>query len=151
MSIESVMPSSHLILFRPLLFLPPIPPSIRVFSDESTLHIRWPKYWSFTTQYKKPKQPNQETSEHWIDIFPKKTYRWLTCTWKDAQNFYLLEKCKSKWVITSHVSDWLSSESLQITRVGDMEKRELLYTIGGNVNWCKHYGKWYEDSLKTKK
>ena len=42
------MPSSHLILCRPLLLLLPIPPSIRVFSSESTLHIRWPKYWSFS-------------------------------------------------------------------------------------------------------
>ena len=48
MSIESVMPSSHLILCRPLLLLPPIPPSIRVFSNESTLHMRQPKYWSFS-------------------------------------------------------------------------------------------------------
>ena len=48
MSIESVMPSSHLILCHPLLLLPPIPPSIRVFSNESTLHMRWPKYWSFS-------------------------------------------------------------------------------------------------------
>ena len=48
MSIESVMPSSHLILCHPLLLLPPILPRIRVFSNESTLHIRWPKYWSFS-------------------------------------------------------------------------------------------------------
>ena len=48
MPIESVMPSSHLILCRPLLLLPPIPPSISVFSNESTLHMRWPKYWSFS-------------------------------------------------------------------------------------------------------
>ena len=48
MSIESVMPSSHLIFCRPLLLLPPIPPSIRVFSNESTLSIGWPKYWSFS-------------------------------------------------------------------------------------------------------
>ena len=48
MSIESVMPSSHLIFCRPLLLLPPIPPSIRVFSNESVLHIRGSKYWSFT-------------------------------------------------------------------------------------------------------
>ena len=47
-SIESVMPSSHLILWRPILLLPPIPPSIRVFSSESTLRMRWPKYWSFS-------------------------------------------------------------------------------------------------------
>ena len=48
MSIESVMPSSHLILCRSLFLLPPIPPSIRVFSNESTLGIWWPKYWSFS-------------------------------------------------------------------------------------------------------
>ena len=48
MSIESVMPSSHLILCCPLLLLPPVPPSIRVFSNESTLRMRWPKYWSFS-------------------------------------------------------------------------------------------------------
>ena len=48
MSIKSVMPSSHLILCRPLLFLPPIPPNIRVFSNESTLRMRWLKYWSFS-------------------------------------------------------------------------------------------------------
>ena len=46
--IELVMPSSHLILCRPLLLLPPIPPSIRVFSNESTFQMRWPKYWSFS-------------------------------------------------------------------------------------------------------
>ena len=45
---KSVMPSSHLILCRPLLLLPPIPPTIRVFSSESTLRMRWPKYWSFS-------------------------------------------------------------------------------------------------------
>ena len=48
MSIESVMPSSHFILCRPLLLLPPISPNIRVFSNESTLYMRWPKYWSFS-------------------------------------------------------------------------------------------------------
>ena len=48
MSIESVMPSSHLILCHPCLLLPPIPPSIRVFSNESALRMRWPKYWSFS-------------------------------------------------------------------------------------------------------
>jgi len=48
MSIELVMPSSHLILRCPLHLLPPIPPSIRVFTNESTLHMRWPKYWSFS-------------------------------------------------------------------------------------------------------
>ena len=53
-SIESVMPSSHLILCRPLLLLPPIPPSIRIFSSESTLPIKWPKYWSFSCERQNP-------------------------------------------------------------------------------------------------
>jgi len=48
MCIKSVMPSCHLILCRPLLLLPPIPPSIRVFSNELTLRMKWPKYWSFS-------------------------------------------------------------------------------------------------------
>ena len=55
-SIESVMPSSHLILCHPLLLLPPIPPSIRVFSNESTLHMRWPKYWSYSFTIISPKE-----------------------------------------------------------------------------------------------
>ena len=70
MSTESVMPSSHLILCRPLLLLPPIPPSIRVFSNESTLRMRWPKSWSFSFS-------NSPSNEHpglisfkmdWLDL-----------------------------------------------------------------------------------
>ena len=57
-SIELVMPSSHLILCLPLLLLPSIPPSIRVFSNESTLHMRWPKYWSFS--FRKKGVPSKE-------------------------------------------------------------------------------------------
>ena len=70
MSIESAMPSSHLILCRPLLLLPPIPPSIRVFSNESTLHMRWPKYWSFSFSI----SPSNEHSGliclrmNWLDL-----------------------------------------------------------------------------------
>ena len=56
MSIESVMPSSHLILSHPLLLLPPIPPSIRVFSNESTLRMKWPKYCSFSFSISPSKQ-----------------------------------------------------------------------------------------------
>ena len=55
--IKSVMPSSHLILCRPLLLLPPIPPSIRVFSNESTLLMRWPKYWSFSFSISPSNEP----------------------------------------------------------------------------------------------
>ena len=61
MSIESVMPSNHLILYCPLLLLPSIIPSIRVFSNESALRIRWPQYWSFS-----------------FSISPSNEYSWLT-------------------------------------------------------------------------
>ena len=70
MSIESVMPSNHLILCRPLLFLPSIFPSIRVFSNESVLHIRWPKYWSFSFSISPFKEYFQLISFRmdWLDL-----------------------------------------------------------------------------------
>ena len=70
MSVESVTPSSHLILCRPLCFLPPIPPSIRVFSHESTLHMRWPKYWSFSFSISPSKEHPELTSFRmdWLDL-----------------------------------------------------------------------------------
>jgi len=64
-SIESMMPSSHLILCRPLLLLPSIPPSIRVFSNESTLCMRWPKYWSFSFSKRNEIRSFVET---WMDL-----------------------------------------------------------------------------------
>ena len=69
-SIESVMPSSHLILCHPLLLLPPIPPSIRVFSNESTLPMRWPKYWSFTCSIISSKEIAELISFRmdWLDL-----------------------------------------------------------------------------------
>ena len=68
-SIESVMPSSHLILCRPLLLLPPIPPSIRVFCNESTLHMRWPKYWSFSFTIIPSKEiPGLIFTMDWLDL-----------------------------------------------------------------------------------
>ena len=70
MSIESVMPSSHLILCHPLLLLPSIPPSIRVFSNESTLRMRWPKYWSFSFSISPSKEHSGLISFRmdWLDI-----------------------------------------------------------------------------------
>ena len=68
-SIESVMPSSHLILCCSLLLLPPIPPSIRVFSNESTLHMRWPKYWSFSFSIIPSKEhPGLIFRIDWLDL-----------------------------------------------------------------------------------
>ena len=63
------MPSSHLILCCPLLLLPPIPPSIRVFSNESTLHMRWPKYWSFSFSIIPSKEyPELIFRMDWLDL-----------------------------------------------------------------------------------
>ena len=68
-SIKSVMPSSPLILCRPLLLLPPIPPSIRVFSNESTLRMRWPKYWSFSFSIISSKEiPGLIFRMDWLDL-----------------------------------------------------------------------------------
>ena len=72
-SIESVMPSSHLIPCRPLLLLPPIPPSIRVFSNESTLHIRWPKDWSFSFISPSNEHPGLISFRmDWLDLLASK-------------------------------------------------------------------------------
>ena len=70
MSIELVMPSSHVILCRPLLLLPPIPASIRVFSNESALHMRWPKYWSFSFSISPSNEHPQLISfgMDWLDL-----------------------------------------------------------------------------------
>ena len=70
MSIESVMPSNHLILCRSLLLLPSIFPSIKVFSNESALHIRWPKYWSFSF--------NISLSNEYSDWFPLGLIGWIS-------------------------------------------------------------------------
>ena len=70
MSIEPVMPSSHLILCCPLLLLPSIFPSIRIFSNESALHIRWPKYWSFSFSISPSNKHSGLTSFRmdWLDL-----------------------------------------------------------------------------------
>ena len=81
----------------------------------------------------------------WTDIFLKKTYKWSTGTWTDAQHHWSVETCKSKsqWHITSHLSEWLLSKRQQICVDQDVKKREPSYTIGGNTNWYSHYGKQY--------
>ena len=81
MSIESVMPSSHLILCRPLLLLPSIPPSIRIFSNESTLRMRWPKCWSFSFSIIPSKEIPGLISFRmdWLDLLAVQgTLKWVT-------------------------------------------------------------------------
>ena len=85
MSIESVMPSNHLILCRPLLFMPSIFPSIRVFSNKSALPIRWPKYWSFSFSISFSNEHSRLISFRmdWLDLLAvqgtlKITYSWCS-------------------------------------------------------------------------
>ena len=129
MSIISVMPSNHLILCRPLLLPTSIFPSIRVFSKESALCIRWPKYWSFSFSI----SPSNECSGlisfriDWLDLLA-------------VQGSSLLEKCKLKlqWGITSHQSESPSPKNLQIINAGEgLEKREPFCAVGGSVSWLQ--------------
>ena len=106
MSIESVMPSSHLILCRPLLLLPPIPPSIRVFSSESTLHIRWPKYWSFSFSIIPSKEiPGLISSEWtgWISLQSKQLSRVFSNTTVQKHQFFGAQPSLQS---NSHIHTW---------------------------------------------
>ena len=102
MSIESMMPSSHLILCHPLLLLPSIFPSVRVFSNESALHMRWPKYWSFSIS------PSNEYSGlisfriDWFD--PQGTLKSLFQ--HTIQNHQFFSAHPSLWS-NSHIQTWL--------------------------------------------
>ena len=125
MSIKSVMPSSHLILCRPLLS-PPIPPSIRVFSNESTLRMKWPKYWSFS-----------------FSIIPSKEHPglisfrmdWLgTCSPRDSQESSPTPQFKS---INSSVLSFLYSPTLT-----SIEKRYSYWEIGYSFSKCGATWKW---------
>ena len=106
MPIELVMPSSHLILCRPLLLLPPIPPSIRVFSSESTLPIRWPKYRSFSFSIS-PSMNTQDWSPlgwtGWISLLSKGLSRVFTNTTVQKQQFFSTQLSSQS---NSHIHTW---------------------------------------------
>ena len=90
MSIESVMPSNHLILWHPLLLLPSIFPSIRVFSNESILHMRWPKYWSFNFRIIPSNTQDQSPLEWtgWISLQSKGLSRVFSNTTVQKHQFF---------------------------------------------------------------
>ena len=106
-SIELVMPSSHLILGRPLLLLPPIPPSIRIFSNESTLRMRWPKYWSFSFSIIPSKEiqgwsPSEWTG--WIPLQYKGLSRVFSNTTVQKHQFFGAQPSSQS---NSHIHTWL--------------------------------------------
>ena len=109
MPIESVMPSNHLILCRPLLLLPSIFPSIRVFSNESTLRIRWPKYWSFSFNISPPNEHPGQISFRmdWLDLLGvqgtlKSLLQWVFTTVQKHQFFSAQLSSQSN----SHIHTW---------------------------------------------
>ena len=105
-SIESVMPSSHLILCRPLLLLPPIPPRIRVFSNESTLHMRWPNYWSFSFSIIPSKEIPGLISfrmDCWISLQSKGLSRVFSNTTVQKHQFFGTQPSSQS---NSHIHTW---------------------------------------------
>ena len=115
MSIESVMTSSHLILCHPLLLLPPIPPSIRVFPNESTLCMRWPKCWSFSFLVSVS-----------LDFLPKKSQGWSPSEWTGWISLQSkgLSRVFSNTTLQKHqfFSTQLSSQSISHIRTWLLEK-----------------------------
>ena len=101
MSIESVMPSSHLILCRSLLLLPPIPPSIRVFSNESTVRMRWPKHWSFSPMNTQGWSPLGCTG--CISLQPKRLSRVFSNTTVQKHQFFGAQLSSQS---NSHIHIW---------------------------------------------
>ena len=155
------MPSSHLILCRPLLLLPTIPPRIKVFSNESTLHMRWPKYWSFSFSI----SPSNEHSGlisfrmDWLDHLA------VQGTLKNLlQHHSSKGTCKKMLNITDHqgnanqnyneillhfyLLECLLSKR-QVKWWGYGKKRKHLNLVGRTVNWSSHYGKHYGVSFKN--
>ena len=104
MSVKLVMPFSHLILCRPLL-LPPVPPSIRVFSNESVLHMRWPKDWSFSFSIIPPKKsqgwsPSEWTG--WISLQSKGLSRVFSSTTVQKHQFFCAQFLHSPTLTSIH-------------------------------------------------
>ena len=120
MSIKSVMPSSYLILCRPLLLLPPIPPSIRVFSSESTLRMRWPKYWSFSFSIS-PCNEHPDWSPLLIE-YPKTKTLTIPKNWQDCRTtetlihwwwkFKMIVTLKDSWQFLMKLNAILPSDSV---------------------------------------
>ena len=103
-SMESVMPSGHLILCRPLLLLPPIPPSIRVFSNESTLHMRWPKYSALASFLpKKPQGWSPSEWTGWISLQSKGLSRVFSNTTVQKHQFFRAQPSSQS---NSHIHTW---------------------------------------------
>ena len=139
MSIGSVMPSSHLIFCRPLLLLPPIPPSIRVFSSESTLHMRWPKYWCFSFSISPSKEHPGLISFRmdWLDLLAVQgTLKGLL---QHHSSKAAILRCSPLWS-NSHIYTWPMEKPTKV-RVG----KAMVFTVvmygceRGKIPWRRSW------------
>ena len=156
-SIKSVRPSSHLILCRPLLILPPIPPSIRVFSNESTLRMRWPKYWSFSFSI----SPSKEGySKEYPGLFPLEWTGWISLqskglsrvfsntTVQKHQFFSTQLSSQSNSHIHTRILTSLSPPTFIFSQIPEMTENILItdsYSL--DVNYAKNKGIWFQIQL----
>ena len=113
MSIELVKPSRHLILCRPLFLLPSIVPSIRFFSNKSALHIRWPKYWSFSFSVNETQDWSPLGWIGWISLQSKGLSKVFSNTTVQKHQFFSAQL--SLWS-NSHIYTWLLEKSRTLTR-----------------------------------
>ena len=127
MPIESVMPSSHLILCCPLLLLPLIPPSIRVFSNELTLCMRWPKYWSFSFSISPSNGHPGLISFRmdWLDLLSVQgtlkslLHRYLYITWMEQQGIMLSECIRQRNTSTAYYYLYMDSKKAKQNKTTD--------------------------------
>ena len=155
MPIESVTPSSHLILCRPLLLLPPIPPSIKVFSNESTLRMRWPKYWSFSFSI----SPSSEHpglisfSMDWLDLLAvqgtlksllqhhssKASFFWLSAFFTVQLSHPYMTTGKTialtRWTFVGKVMSLLFNKMLSRLVITFLPRSERLLSIISSEGW----------------
>ena len=129
MSIESVMPSNHLILCRPLLLLPPIPPSIRAFSNESVLSMRWSKYWSFSFNISPSNEhPGLISSRmDWLDLLAVQGT--LKSLLQHHSSKALIIKCSTFFIVQ------LSHPYMSITKV-QYDKKWMGIESKRYINWA---------------
>ena len=145
--IKSVMPSSHLILYRPLLLLPPIPPSIRVFSNESTLHMRWSKYWSFSFSISPSKEHPGLISFRmdWLDLLAVQGTLKSLLQHSSYKGTNLILRTPSSWshlnLITSHS---LHLQILEVSTLLDEFWRNTVQSAVGTLccPWKALMARW---------
>ena len=126
MYIESVMPSNHLILCRPLLLLPPIPPSIRVFSNESALRIRWPKFqlqhqsfqWTSLESYYSTYHNLLSARETFVSVLHKKYIHLFKSSFKVSAFHIINSKSKNLIQISQARKSQISSLKLSVLEIG---------------------------------